>query len=436
MNHTTHSKRSACSPCSERAISVRLLLLTLALVSGAFDGDALASTARSAGMAGAETAMADGVEGARANPANLGLRTNPGLEIELITGQLWLGNNGIDLDLYNQTTGKHLDDDDKYDILRAIPLDGWSSEFSAGASALGVQVGRLALTFTGTAQGYTTLPRDVFELLLMGNAVADSLNFERAAGEAYSVAAARVSGAVTLMHHAAGPLHFGIGMAYLQGVGYARLDEMDGQLVTRTTGISGEARAQLTTASMGSGFGLDLGLATELGPRWRASLALRNAVAQVHYNRDVEVRTFVASLDTLDLATIEEIDEPEDLFTSVDFVDAAAPFTVNLPRSLHFGLARIGTRTRVGVEYVQGLENRAGTSTTPITALGMEWKAWNWLPLRTGVGAGGRAGQWASAGFGLHLPGLHLDFAATNVGGWWPGSPKGIALAVGVGLSF
>lgn len=395
-----------------------------------------AGTARSAGMAGAVTAITDGVEGARANPANLGLRTNPGLEIELIAGDVWVGNNGFDLDLYNRTTGQHLSDDDKYDLLRAIPVDGWSSEFAAGASALGVQIGRLAFTFTGTAQGYTTLPRDVFELLLMGNAVADSLDFEQAAGEAYSVGAARVSGAVTLMRAPWGPVHFGVGMAYLQGMGYARLDRMEGQLVTRTTGISGEAEARLTTATMGSGFGLDVGLATELGRRWRASLALHNAVAQVHYDQDVEVRTFVASLDTLDIATIDEVDDPEDLYSSEDFVEAAAPFTVDLPRSLRFGLARIGERTRVGLEYVQGFEDRAGTSTTPIAALGVEWKPFGWLPLRTGAGAGGRTGQWGSAGFGLHFPGLHLDFAATSVGAWWPGSPKGIALAAGVSLAF
>lgn len=414
--------------------SIGTLSLLLALV-GSSD-EVFAGTARAAGMAGTVTAVADGVEGARANPANLGLRTNPGLEIELITGQFSVGNNGIDLDLYNRTTGRHLSDDDKYEILRAIPVDGWTSEFTAGASALGVQTGRLAFTFTGTAQGYTTLPRDVFELLLMGNAVADSLDFEQAAGEAYSVGAARMSGAVTLLHHPWGPVHFGVGMAYLHGVGYARLDRMEGQLVTRTTGISGQAQARLTTATTGAGFGLDLGLATELGPRWRASLALHNAVAQVHYDGDVEVRTFVASLDTLDIATIEEIDDPDDLYSTDEFVEAAAPFTVNLPRSVHLGLARVGMRTRLGVEYVQGFEKRAGTTTTPIAALGLEWKPFGWLPLRTGVGAGGRTGQWASAGFGLHFPGLHLDFAATSVGEWWPGSPKGVAFAAGVGLSF
>lgn len=395
-----------------------------------------AGTPRSAGMAGTVTALTEGVEGARANPANLGLRTNPDLEIELFAGQVWLGNNGIDLDLYNRTTGRHLSEDDKRDLLRAIPAAGWATEFAAGASALGLQVGRTAVTFTATAHGYSTLPHDVFELLLMGNAIADSLDFADADGEAYSVAAARISGAVTPLHHRWGALHFGIGIAYLQGVGYARVDEVRGNLVTRSTGLTGEAHAQLTTATLGKGFGLDVGFATEFGRHWRASGALLNAVAQVHYDRDVEVRTFVATLDTLDVATLEEVDDTDELYWSENGVIEAAPFTVQLPRSLHFGIARVGASARWGIEYVQGLENRAGTTTRPRASLGLEWKPFGWLPLRTGLGAGGRTERWASAGLGLHLPGVHLDFAATSIGAWWPGSPKGVAFAAGMGLRF
>jgi len=391
---------------------------------------------RSAGMAGTVTATVDGVEGAQANPANLAWFDNPGVAIELLSTQALVGNNGIDLDLYNASMKGHLDDADKSAILTSIPTDGLTAEAHLGASAMGVQVGRVAVTFSGLADATTNLPHDVFELLLMGNATADSMTFDDARGEAISLATARVSTAVTVGHSRWGPIHVGLGMAYLQGLAYARLEEVDGNLVTRTDGIRGEARGQLRTAGPGAGFGLDLGAATEFGPHWRASLAVHNAFAQVHFDRDLELRTFVATVDTLDLETIDETENEEDLVQSDDEVLQAAPFTVDLPRVLNLGVSRVTARTRMGLEYEQGFATRAGATTTPRVSVGAEWRALSWLPLRAGISVGGRSAKRASAGLGVHVVGFRLDVAASTVGEWWPGSPRGVSLAIGTGLQF
>ncbi len=411
------------------------LMATLILLGSAATVHATGSV-RSAGMAGTVTATVDGVEGAQANPANLAWFDNPGVAIELLSTQALIGNNGIDLDLYNASMKDHLDDADKSAILTSIPTDGLSAEAHLGASAMGVQVGRVAVTFSGTADAATNLPHDVFELLLMGNATADSMSFADAAGEAISLATARVSTAVTVGHSRWGPIHAGVGLAYLQGLAYARLEEVDGTLVTRTDGIHGEARGQLLTAGRGTGFGLDLGAAAEVGPNWRASLAVHNAFAQVHFDQDLEVRTFLATVDTLDLETVEETENEDDLVRSEDELLEAAPFTVDLPRVLNLGVSRVTGRTRVGLEYEQGFATRAGATTTPRFSVGAEWRALSWLPLRAGVSVGGRSERRASTGFGLHVGGFRLDVAASTVGTWWPGSPRGVSLAVGTGLQF
>ena len=391
---------------------------------------------RSAGMAGTVTAITNGVEGAQANPANLLWPDNPRVAIELISTQALIANNGIDLDLYNSTMGRHLGDEDKDAILASIPTSGLTAEAHLGASALGMKFGRVAFTFDGVADAYTNLPHGAFELLLMGNAEADSISFDDADGEALSVATAKLSTAITLGHTHWGPVHAGVGLAYLQGLAYARLEEFDGALVTRLDGIHGQAAGQLLTAGMGSGFGLDVGLAAELGPRWRASLGLRNAFAQVHFSQDVEVRTFYATVDTLDAETIGDVEDEEDLIVSDDASLPGDPFSIDLPRVLNFGLGRVGERTRVGVEYEQGFEVRAGSTTTPRVSVGGEWRGLGWLPLRAGLSMGGRTGRRASAGLGLHLFGFRMDFAASTVGEWWPGSPRGVSVAVGTGLSF
>jgi len=415
----------------------RAAAVILAVVLTALPSAVLASgSARSAGMAGTVTAVTTGIEGAEANPANLAWRDNPGVGIELISTQFLLSNNGIDLSLYNASMNTHLEDDDKQNILSSIPATGLTADAHLGASALGVMVGKVAVTFGGRADASTNLPHDVFELLLMGNAEADSLNFSDAKAEAISVASAKVSTAITVGHTRWGPIYAGFGLAYLQGVGYAHLEEIDGELVTNLQGIHGQATGQLKTATLGAGFGLDLGLATELGPWYRASLAVRNAWAQVQYTEGIEIQTFVATLDTLDLETIENSDDENDLFDSTDATFTGDPFTVTLPRVLNLGLSRVTDGLTLGLEYEQGFETRAGSTTTPRIALGSEWRALGWLPLRAGLSLGGRSRQRASAGFGLHLFGFRMDFAASTIGELWPSSPRGVAVAVGTGLRF
>ena len=411
----------------------------LAIVVGALlitTGAHAAGSARSAGMAGTVTAVTTGIEGAEANPANLSWVDNPNVAIELISTQFVVGNNGIDLDLYNASMNRHLEEDDKANILGAIPSTGLTADAHLGASALGVKVGRVAVTFSGQADLTTNLPHDAFELLLLGNAEADSLDFGDARGEALSLARARVSTAITVGHTLWGPIYAGMGLSYLQGVGYAHLEEMEGELVTRTTGIHGRAQGRLKTATFGAGFGLDLGVATELGPWYRASLALKNAVAQVQFSDGIEMRTFVATVDTLDLQTIEDTEDQDDLISSEDLVFDGDPFSVTLPRVLNLGLSRVTPRASVGLEYEQGFARRAGATTTPRVALGAEWRGLSWLPLRAGVSVGGRSQRRASAGFGLHVVGFRLDFAASTVGELLPGSPKGLAFAFGTGLRF
>lgn len=413
------------------AAAVAVALSTLASTAHA------TGSARSAGMAGTVTAVTTGVEGAEANPANLAWTDNPGVAVELISTQFLLSNNGVDLDLYNASMNRHLETADKENILTSIPSTGLTADAHLGASALGFQIGKVAVTFGGHADASTNLPHDVFELLLMGNAVADSLNFSEARAEVLGVASAKVSTAITVGHTRWGPVYAGVGLGYLQGVGYANLEEIDGELVTRLDGIHGRATGQLKTASLGSGFGLDLGVATELGPWYRASLALRNAWAQVQFTDDIEIQTFVATLDTLDMETLSGDEGSEDdIIDQTDETFVGDPFTVTLPRVLNLGLSRVTEDLSLGLEYEQGFETRAGSSTTPRLALGTEWRAVGWLPLRAGLSVGGRSGQRASAGFGLHVVGFRLDFAASTVGEFFPSSPRGVAFAVGTGLDF
>lgn len=412
--------------------AVAVALLLIAPVAGA----QTKTSVRASGMSAAYTAVADGVEASRWNPANLGFHDAPRLGIEILSSRAGIANNGIDLGLYNRSMGAHLDDQHKSDILAAIPAGGLDTEATAGASALGVQVGRLALSFGGEASAWSRLPHEVFQLVLLGNAEADSLDFSDADGEAISFASARLSAATTVGPTPVGTVHLGITLRYLRGLAYGRLEQVQGSLITRSDGLRGEAEAQLTTAGAGSGMGFDLGVAAELDHRWRAGLVLENAYARIRFDQDLERRIYVAHADTLDLVTLEETDDPDSLVSSEERVEALDPFDVDLPRVLRLGLARHGESSVLALEYRQGFSQRASSTTTPFFAAGGEWRPLGWLPLRMGLSAGGREGRSASVGVGARIGSFRLDLAAATVGRWWPGNPRGVVLGVGTGLSF
>jgi len=395
-----------------------------------------AASVRAQGMAGSYTAVAEGIDAPLWNPANLALHDSPNFSFEVLSTGAWVGNNGLDLGLYNRYSGATLDENDKDIILDAIPDTGLTASAQAGASVFGFSWRNLALSFTGHAAGRSTLPHDVFELMLRGNAVVTDVEFDSAEGEALAYAAANFSTAVPAGETPWGEVYLGANLRYLQGLAYADVQEVISATATTETGIQAGAAAELRMAGMGRGMGIDLGATAEIGDVWRAGVTLENAFARIHFDEDVERRVYLASTDELNVTTFEEVEDMDEIVTSEELAGPDTPFTVTLPRVLRLGTARVGKRTSLALDYTQGFTDHALASTTPRVAVGGEWRALSWLPLRLGLAAGGTAGRTASAGLGLGGGGVSLDLAAATVGEFLPGDPRGILVAAGLGLRF
>ena len=129
-------------------MNTRVVSLTLlaALVGGAAHADVLGPPTR-AGMAGAGAALERGLAGARANPANLAWADNPWMSTGLFDASILVGNDAVDLDLYNRTSGARLSGADKRNLLDAVPPDGLTSQIGFEASASGLQFRRTAVFF-------------------------------------------------------------------------------------------------------------------------------------------------------------------------------------------------------------------------------------------------------------------------------------------------
>lgn len=409
------------------------LLLALALVAlVSLVGTARADIRRD-GMAGAGAALATGSEAAHANPALLGGRAGQGWSARLLGVGAGVGNNAIGRQLYERANGATLDEADKQALLSAIPRGGLVGHGRVDLGAFALRRGGLAVGASGLAEATTNVPRDIFELLLYGNAHADSLLFDGARGEAIALASAGISAGVPVAQLPMGRVSVGMTVRLLRSFGYARLLESGGSLHTGDIGSHGEAQLALLHARGGDGYGLDLGAALESPGGWRLSLAVSNVAAALELREGATRREYTVSTDTLSVESLADGDGGE-LYRSTESSVALGGLAVSLPRVAHVSLGRQGQRLR----WAADLELRTGSTPLaqlpPRVALGAEWSATGWLPLRVGLSGGGALGRSAAAGLGLRLGWMRLDLSASAEGAWWPGDAHGLGVGLGLGL--
>lgn len=389
-------------------------------------------SAREWGMAGAYVAVAEGIEAAWTNPANLGLPGQGGFSLSLVSLNTELSNNSFSLDQWNNYTSiARLEQGDKDDILSSIPDDGFRVRASAGANALGISLGRIAIAVTPRASASLGIARDWFDLLLNGNEVGRSYNVAETHGEGFSAVEASVSYAQPLEMGWAEHASVGVGVKALVGVGYAEVVESSGAFTTDAAAARGSGRLVLRYAgettgdgedyslATGRGFALDLGAAAKLNETWGVSAVLRDLSPGIVWPAGTE-RTFTFEADSLTGETIDD----EDIVQTDETVASIGKFTSRVPPSLRLGIARQTRHLTLAADWEQGFSDFAGTSTTPRLAVGVELRPIGLLPLRGGMSVGGAWGTSVSGGLGLYLGPLHLDVAAHNrgVGG---GSSRG-----------
>lgn len=388
------------------------------------------SAVRAWGMGGANTAACRGLESVDYNPANLAF--SPGTSIGLAAVALDVQNNAFTLDRYNEITGSHLDAADKTALLADIPEDGFRLDADARASVLGVQSGSFALSFNAIGSGRGNLDKDYFDLVLFGNELGKTVDFSRTWGEGYAVGSATLSLGRVLLDGGLGRLSVGVNARYLQGIYEMHVEEAHGAITTSLTEISGEAYVSTLSSDGGRGYGVDLGLGLQTPGGWTLGVVMDNLYTRLDWDGNVEANEFRVTAADINLLN-EDLDAA---VADMDTTFAAAPYSTTLPRRVRLGAANRFGPLAVAVDYIQGLEDRGTTSTSPQFNAGMElWPAGHVQP-RLGASTGGIVGSGVSAGLGLRLGPWRVDLAAVSRGGTSPGSSKGVGFAAGSSLVF
>ena len=438
--------------------------------------------ARSLGLAGATTSLAEGIHAVGYNPARLAFSTK---DYSMNLGGLSFGleNNLLSIESYNLINGADFIDTlstdyvDKQAFLDGIPDDGLRIRTSLHMPLPVINWARGTTAFSSEVviYGDIGLPKVLFELLMKGNVIGDSLILtldEEITGAAeWGFSFAIPTGGAAL----------GFTLKYLQGLFHIGVDQdsSGGYFLTDTTGFKGEGRYLLRQAVGGSGFGLDIGFATSEINGYRLGLSLINALGSIRWHgpsitkdllgdalhsympwreneyflytylvNDVTAEKFLQEVPFDSLFQYESytVVDTKDGLVQSDTLGSDAyeelakeanlkPFTTNYPALFRLGVSkRIEGFGLLTLDLVTGFQDQLWSSRGWQLAAGVELLRVPSFPIRMGIRYGGPDNQQLGLGFGIYKGPFQFDMAMAFHNGLWLHTTKGFSLAFGFTL--
>ncbi|HWR83753.1 MAG TPA: DUF5723 family protein [Candidatus Deferrimicrobium sp.] len=421
---TSGVAHAGCWWCRTLITSALCFLLThsLSIASGQ-------TSARGVAMGEAYIGLASGVDAARYNPANLGLSGYRQTGIEIVGAGANISNNSFTLSDYNRYSGAFLTDADKNDILRDVPDEGLSLIADVEASALSLSVGSFVFSTSGVGMADASLSKDIIDLILNGNTLADTVTLTGSYIDAVAYVSAGLSYGTSIYRAGARQLAVGATVKYLRGLAVEQIVEQAGMVAMFETGFEGEGRLIARTATGGSGYACDVGAALRLNDDYTAGIRVENLLSSLSWSRNTEEHGYIFSFDTMTLENMTE-----DYIVSDDYSKAISGFRTHLPPVMNVGFANTTGKLVWAVDWEQGFRRAAGSSSKPRVSLGLEYRLLSYLPLRTGFSTGGNRSTALSFGSGVSLAVLYFDVAVVTGTSISPYSSKGLNLALSTGI--
>jgi hypothetical protein len=374
-------------------------------------------TPRALGMGGAYIGVARGQESLWQNPANLGLPNSPHWSAGIPTLSVGLGTRGIEPDhLEHLLQYNELSAEERAALLNEIPASGTGVDVDLRAPLFALQVRRFAVGVSYQVVGSHTVNRSVVDLLLNGFDSKNVYTIDNTEGT--RAAFWDVAGAYG---RRIGPVSVGATLHYFIPRELVRSALVDVDTTFSVLpGFRVPTDIQVTYAGVsatgGSGFGVDLGVAAEPIPGLTLSAAVENAVNTVQWSDDLRVRTV-----TLDREDYQEGGDPEQLQAEYEAsereynqaIDAVQPFSrladsvlalrdQGLPTVLRAGAAyRLGTGTTLAAGFHTELDDSpAGALWDQQLSLGVQQKI-PLVTLRAGFATDMEDGNLLSGGLSL-----------------------------------
>jgi len=408
-----------------------LAIVFLLILSGSAAASGL-SNARATAMAGAQISLARGYYCPSFNPANLGLHAYQMRGVQVIGLGVAVRNNSFSLDDYNNFTGARLSDADKQELLSKIPAEGLQVSADAELSAFGFGMGNFAASLSAIGAAEINLGRTPVELLLNGNAFAETIDLNGIYGEGYGLASLNLSYGHRLYKHLDRQFAVGATARLIKGLGYEEITEANGRAVTLSTGFEGAGSLVSRSATGGSGFALDLGAVLQINRTYTVGAGFYNFISAVQWHEGTEEHRYSFNFDTVTAVNMDD----DSLITTSDTTVEVGSFTTHLPSTVRIGLAKTQGSLLWAVDWEQGFRQAAGSSPTPRISAGAEYRILRFLPIRAGFGLGGKQGATYAGGVGFDFPVFHVDLGVANYNAIAGSSGNGLNFAVNCGIQF
>ena len=389
---------------------------------------------RSLGMAGTSMVLARGTDAPKWNPANLALPREKNWSFTIFNIEATASNSSFPKRYYDKYNGAFLDEDAKNDILGRISESGLGVIADARVQLLSIAFGNYAITVTGSGAGRASAPKDLVDLILFGNQINRTYNATGTAAHALSTATVAFSAAtpVAIPWFKVKASTLGATVKYHYGIGYAELLEAELRATTTATDLAAKGLADFRFgAPGGQGFSIDIGAAADINDQWSVGLSFSDPLSIIHFGGDSYRGMYTFAVDSLTALSFEDTDF-DSIFTTEEIEEEHISFSTVIPAELRLGGGYFFQKVSVTAVYLQGFRKTAVASSTPGFAVGIEYKPWKLLDLRTGIGIGGIHGFRLAWGLSFNPGPVRIDFAFQNIGGLTSGQSRGFSGGFGL----
>jgi len=257
---------------------------------------------RMLGMSGAYTTVASGYHSMGVNPANLA--TNKSLSINLFSGNLFLVNDFMSMDLYNNLNGADFDNTAsasyyaKSSILDQIK--GSEIEIEGGA-IIPIPILNFAYKNFGVSslnRTYTKfdIPKTVIDITLNGNT--KDQRFMLGLGGEF-ISCNEIGFSYAHKFNLGFPIHVGFTFKYLQGLAYFKMRDIEkngSYILTEQTSFHGAGKYLVEQAFGGTGSSKDIGiLLPEFVDGWNIGASLINIAGNIKWTSNNPTRDLLGN---------------------------------------------------------------------------------------------------------------------------------------------
>ena len=420
---------------------------------------------RVVGMAGAYTTIAEGIFSVGYNPGLIGLQQDRPFMMQLAQLDLGLLGNFFSIQNIAQYSGDTLDTKEKdelFDQLKASDGLGFFVDTHMPLPILNISKGNLAFTTNNIILQNYRMPIGLLELIFYGNAQKTNLDLEMN----YEIVGLNEIGFSFGIPFEF--MSFGVTLKYLQGLFYLGIDEKSSyaNLITDDLGIYGSGKYLIRQGVGGSGFGVDVGVASRPINGWQFGASFINMLGTITWNPggastassspnpltsffypfkfgDDELDPNESILFTFNIDTLRADKLSEDsLFTNetIFFVDTLGggvrpEFTTRYPATFRLGMSKNVDNFLFASDLVAGFADKYYSRQSWKWSIGAEWTKMKKLPVRIGYSWGGGELKELAMGFGIRRNPIIFDVGFAFRNGLWVHTMKGFNFSIGLTIT-